>query len=121
MYRMLSFFDLAEGASIAEFESALAPFCQHMIDVGMLQSWGPIGTRSANTPMDTDEATSQHYFFVSTFVDKNQCDASYAYIKQGGEPCASLHLTMRSKMHNGIFSCWEECADGTAVSNSGSV
>lgn len=112
MFRMLSFFDLAADATIEEFEDALAPFCQHMIDVGMLQSWGPIGKRSDNTPMDTDEATSQQYFFVSTFVDKKQCDGSYAYIKSGEEPCASLHTAMRSKMHNGIFSCWEDGADG---------
>ena len=111
MFRMLSFFDLEDGSTIEEFEAALAPFCQHMIDVGMLQSWGPVGRRSDNTPMDTDEATAQQYFFVSTFVDKNQCDGSYAYIKLGEEPCASLHRAMRSKMQNGIFSCWEDGAD----------
>lgn len=112
MFRMLSFFDLAEDSTIEEFELALAPFCQHMIDVGLLQSWGPIGQRSANTPMDTDTGTSQSYFFASTFRDQQQCDASYAYIKEGREPCASLHGAMRSKMQNGVFSCWEDGADG---------
>lgn len=111
MYRMLSFFDLAGNSTIEDFETALTPFCQHMIDVGMLQSWGPIGRRSDNTPMDTDEATTQGYFFVSTFVGKSQCDGSYAYIKEGKEPCASLHREMRSMMQNGIFSCWEDSAD----------
>lgn len=111
MFRMLSFFDLEEGSTIEEFEAALAPFCQHMIDVGMLQSWGPIGRRSDNTPMDTDETTGQQYFFVSTFADKDQCDGSYAYIKLGKEPCASLHTAMRAKMRNGTFSCWEDSAD----------
>jgi hypothetical protein len=108
MYRMLSFFDLAEGEDLASFEKALAPFCQHMIDIGMLQSRGPVGRRSGNTPMDTDEARSQQYMFVSTFADKAQCDASYAYIKSGEEPCASLHKAMESKMRNGIFSCWDD-------------
>ena len=112
MFRMLSFFDLVEGATIDDFEAALTPFCQHMIDVRMMQSWGPVGIRSNNTPMDTDERTSQQYFFVTTFADKNQCDASYAYIKDGAEPCASLHTAMRAKMRNGIFSCWEDGADG---------
>jgi len=112
MFRMLSFFDLAKDASIDDFENALTPFCQHMIDVGMMQSWGPVGRRSDNTPMDTDEGTPQRYFFVTTFVDKQQCDASYAYIKDGSEPCASLHRAMRSTMQCGIFSCWEDGADG---------
>ena len=111
MYRMLSFFDLAEDTDVAEFEHALTPFCQHMIDIDMLHSWGPVGRRSTNTPMDTDESRSQQYMFVSTFVDKAQCDASYAYIKSGQEPCTSLHTTMRSMMRNGIFSCWDDPAD----------
>jgi len=111
MYRMLSVFDLAEGRDLAGFEEALEPFCQHMIDVGLLYSTGPIGRRSGNTPMDTDETRSQHYMFVSTFVDKAQCDASYAYIKSGEEPCASLHEAVHSKMRNGIFSCWDDAAE----------
>ena len=111
MFRMLSFFDLADGVSVDDFEAALTPFCQHMIDAGMLVSWGPVGRRTDNTPMDTDELHEQQYFFVSTFADKAQCDASYAYIKAGEEPCASLHTAMRSKMQNGIFSCWNDPAD----------
>ena len=111
MLRMLSFFDLAEGVDVDDFEAALSLFCQHMIDAGMLVTWGPIGRRSSNTPMDTDDAREQQYFFVTTFVDQEQCDASYAYIKSGEEPCASLHTAMRSKMQNGIFSCWEDPAD----------
>ena len=111
MFRMLSYFDLVDEASVEDFEAALTPFCQHMIDAGLLVSWGAVGHRSDNTPMDTDEARTQQYFFVSTFADKAQCDASYAYIKSGEQPCTSLHTAVRSKMQNGIFSCWEDPAD----------
>ena len=108
---MLSFFDLAEDCDIAEFEAALASFCRHMIDAGMLHSWGPVGHRDDDTPMDTDVSRCQQFFFVSTFVNKSQCDGAWDYIAKGDEPCASLHTAMRSKMQNGIFSCWEDPAD----------
>lgn len=111
MFRMLSFFDLADGVDVDDFERALAPFCHHMIDAGLLHSRGLVGKRTDDTPMDTDASRSQQYFFVSTFVDQSQCDASYDYIKKGEEPCASLHTAMRSKMQNGVFSCWGDPTD----------
>ena len=111
MYRMLSFFDLEEGVEIADFEKALKALNHHLIDVGLLQSAGNIGQRSSDTAMDTDDQRSQQWFFVSTFVDKEQCDRSYAYIKSGEEPGKSIHDAVRSRIRNGIFSCWEDLDD----------
>ena len=111
MYRMLSFFDLEDGVDIADFEKALKALSHHLIDVGLLHSMGNIGRRSSDTRMDTDEERSQQWFFVSTFVDKEQCDRSYAYIKTGEEPGKSIHGAVMSRIRNGIFTCWDDVDD----------
>ena len=105
---MLNFFDLADGVGIDDFETALTAFSQHLVDAGLLQSVGPVAERVATTPMDTDEDRGQRWFFVSTFVDLEQCEAAYALIASGGEPTASLHEAVRSRMQHGIFSCWAD-------------
>ena len=108
MLHMLSFFDLAEGVDLAAFEASLAPFSEHMIDAGLMHSRGAVGRRWTDTEMDTDAGRGQQWFFVSTFVDKAQCDRAYAYVADATEPCASLHRAVRAKMVNGVFSCWED-------------
>lgn len=108
MFHMLSVFDLADGTDMAAFKESLIAFTDHLIDVGLLHSLGAIARRSSDTPMDTDQERHQAWMFVSSFEDKEQCDRAYEYVERGEEPCASLHGAMRSKMRNGIFSCWEE-------------
>lgn len=108
MLRMLNFFDLADGVDVGTFEASLREFSQHLVDEGLLHSVGPLAERVAETPMDTDEERAERWFFVSTFVDRDQCDAAYALIASGSEPTASLHDTVRSKMMNGVFSCWQD-------------
>ena len=111
MYRMLTFFDLADGVDIADFEKALKALNHHLIDVGLLHSMGNIGRRSSDTPMDTDDERPQEWFFVSTFVDKEQCDRSYAYVKTGEEPGKSIHDEVMTRIRNGIFTCWDDVDD----------
>lgn len=108
MFRMLSFFDLADGVDIASFAAALQSFNEHLIDVGLLHSQGNIGRRRSDTPMHTDDVRTQDWFFESIFVDKAQCDRAYEYVSKGEEPCATLHKAVQSKMRNGIFSCWQD-------------
>lgn len=105
---MLSFFDLADDIEIGTFEISLASFNEHLVGVGLLHSQGNIGRRCSNTPMHTDEERTQGWYFESVFIDKAQCDRAYEYVSKGEEPCATLHKAVVSKMHNGIFSCWDD-------------
>jgi len=108
MFRMLNFFDLADGEDIGSFEESLTSFSQHLIDMTLLHSQGAVGRRYSNTRMDTDDERKQRWFFVSTFNDKLQCEKAYEYVAKGEEPCVSLHKAVVARMHNGIFSCWED-------------
>jgi len=74
----------------------------------LLHSQGAVGRHYSNTRMDTDDERKQRWFFVSTFNDKLQCEKAYEYVAKGEEPCVSLHKAVVARMHNGIFSCWED-------------
>jgi hypothetical protein len=111
---MLSFFDLADDVDIGSFEASLESFNEHLIGVGLLYAQGNVGRRCSDTPMHTDDARTQGWFFESIFIDKAQCDRAFEYVSKGEEPIVTLHKAVLSKMRNGIFSCWED-RDGSAL------
>ncbi|MEO1042015.1 MAG: hypothetical protein AAFX52_06970 [Pseudomonadota bacterium] len=109
MFHMLSCFSLVEGVETQDFLAAIDAFNRHMIDASLLSSAGPVGRRCAGTPMDTDEARDHEYFFVSTFSDRAQCDAAYAYILDAGPVISNIHEAVMSKVKDdAVFICWED-------------
>ncbi|MEJ2178283.1 MAG: hypothetical protein P8Y12_10130 [Gammaproteobacteria bacterium] len=79
-----------------------------MQEQNLLVSIGPIGSRDSDTPMDTDEERNHQYFFVTTFVDKAQCDRSYAYILGHSETGDAFHDDVYKKVERPIFVCYED-------------
>ncbi|MEM7741725.1 MAG: hypothetical protein AAF225_13105 [Pseudomonadota bacterium] len=109
MFHMLSCFSLIEGVKVSEFRDAIDAFNNHMIDASFVCSVSPIGRRCASTPMDTDEMRDHAFFFTSTFQDRAQCDAAYAYILEARSSISDIHDAVMSKVRDdAVFICWED-------------
>ncbi len=108
MFHMLTCFNLKPGITIEEFGKSSAALTKHMQERELLHSTGPIGRRQSNTIMDTDSERNHEYFFITTFLDRAQCDRSVKYILPHEEPGESIHLAVYSKVADPVFICWED-------------
>jgi len=107
MFHMLTSFNLKPGVSLEDYAAAVARFSEHMKSVDLLHSTGPIGNRQKHGIMDTDER-NHAYFFISTFLDRKQCDNAVDYIIAREEPGASIHKEVFTKVVDQVFTCWED-------------
>lgn len=108
MFHMLSCFNLKPGITIDEFTKPLLAFENHMQELNLVVSIGSIKSRDSDTPMDTDEERNHQYFFVTTFVDKAQCDRSYAYILGHSKTGDAFHDGVFEKVESPVFICYED-------------
>ena len=109
LFHMMSTFDLKKGQNVSDFRKAMVRLYDHLKSQDLVQSYGPICERFADTPMDTDDHRPFHFFFVTTFKSQKQCDDAYAYINRPGSEVARLHGAMMSKVaDDAVFSCWAE-------------
>jgi len=107
MYCMLSCFNLNPGVTEAEFSKAREEFFVHLCDLDLIDSIGPLCKRDRDTPMDTDDRLQQ-YYYLSSFVDKEQCDRSYQYILENQGIKHPLHAAVITKTCDEIFICYAE-------------
>ncbi len=107
MYCMLSCFNLHPGVSKESFLTARDDFFVHLRNLDLIDSIGPLCERDRDTPMDTDDRLQQ-YYYLSSFVDKAQCDRSYQYILENQGIKHPLHAAMISKTCDEIFVCYAE-------------
>lgn len=105
---MLSCFNLKPGFSIDDFSISLQDFANHMKNLDLMVSVGSIGSRDSETPMDTDEERNHSYFFVTTFLDKGQCDRSYEYILGHTESGDAFHDAVYKQVEDPVFICYED-------------
>ena len=108
MFHMLSCFDLKDGVTVEEFQAANTRFAEFMREQGLIESIGPVGRRHKHPIMDTDSERDQAYFFITSFVDRAQCDASADFIMAGSEPGLGIHAAVMEKVVNSVFVCWED-------------
>jgi hypothetical protein len=108
MYRMLTCFNLAAGASIGEFQQSLDALTEHLRALDLVESSGPIGRRHRHVIMDTDDERDHEYFFLMNFRNLAQCDAAVAYISPGDEPADAIHKAVYARIVDPVFICWED-------------
>ena len=108
MFHMLSCFNLANGVSIDEFQKSNSVFLEHMQELNLVQSTGPVGRRNRHPVMDTDKERDQEYFYVMSFQDESQCNLAVKYIQSNDVSGDSIHGNVVSKIKNSIFICWED-------------
>ena len=109
LFHMMSTFDLKKGQNVSDFRKAMVRLYDHLRSQDLVQSYGPICERFADTPMDTDDNRFLNFFFVTTFKSQKQCDDAYAYINRPGSEVARIHGAMMSKVaDDAVFSCWAE-------------
>ncbi len=108
MFHMLSCFDLKPGEKIGAFRTAYTAFVDEMKRIDLVETTGPIGSRRSDTPMDTDVERQHEYFVVTSFRDREQVDAAYAYIMRHVEPGDAAHNAVYTKVLNPVFICWQD-------------
>jgi len=108
VYRMLTQFGLAEGASIEEFTRSLNELVEQLQSLDLVDSCTGPGKRDRHPIMDTDESRPQAYFFVMTFVSRAPCDAAVTCMQKNHEPAASMHRQTYALVCDPVFSCWED-------------
>ena len=108
MFHMLSCLNLNPGVTIGEFRESVAQFATRIQDLGLAEATGPIGRRQRHPIMDTDDERDHDYFFVMSFLDREQCDRAVSYIQARNEPVESIHEAMWSKIADPVFICWED-------------
>ena len=107
MFYMLTCFDLKPDVTIEEFSRSVEIYGQHMQEKSLTRSMGSIGERQRDTIMDTDDERDHEYFFITTFVDRAQCDQAVNYIMRHEDPGDCIHKEVYSKVQNQIFICWQ--------------
>jgi hypothetical protein len=108
MFHMLSYFDLKKGVTIDEFRTSNNQFGAHMLELGLIDSIGPIGRRQRHPIMDTDNERNQEYFFLMSFANREQCDQAVNCIQAHAEPSETIHDGISSKIENYVFICWAD-------------
>lgn len=108
MFHMLTCFDLKPNVTIEEFSRSVKLYEQHMRELHLTRSMGPIGERKRDTIMDTDDERDHQYFFISTFENRAQCDEAVNYILRHENPGDSIHKDVYSKVKNQVFICWQD-------------
>ena len=86
MFHMLTCFNLKPEITLDQIRQSLAEFTEHMKEVDLVHSTGPIGRRQSDTLMDTDSERDQEFFFIMSFRDRAQCDRAVKYILPDEEP-----------------------------------
>ncbi len=108
MFHMLSCFNLAPGAELADFETRLAAYVAELQAVDLVIDTLPVGERCSDTILDTDEERDHQYFMIMRFRDKAQSDAAVAHIEAGEQPCARLHRHAYALVRDPVFIAWED-------------
>ena len=108
MIHMLSRFDLKPKVSLDAFNASYHQLVEDMRAEGLVEGTGRIGRREKNTPMDTDDETAPEYYVVMSFRDREQLNASYAYMEQVGAGRQPAHRTVFLSVTNSVFTCWED-------------
>ena len=108
MYHMLSCFNLKPDVSAGAFSESMNALFTHLQEIGLVESVSPLCRRDSDTPMDTDDERDHHFFFVTNFVDKTQCDRSYDYILSHREAGDSVHDAVYQKVVDPVFICYAE-------------
>lgn len=109
LIHMLSRFDLTSNVSIEDIQSKYMDLVEAMVSIDLAIGSGSIGRRVLETPMDTDDQDAPEYFVVMTFRDRDQLNASYAYLAdQNANPeHIRLHRAVLAAVKNPVFTCWE--------------
>lgn len=107
MFHMLTSFTLRDGVTIEEFDSALRTLSVQLINGGFLAATGPVGRRQRHPVMDTDERDHDYYFIMS-FVDREQCDRSVEHMYELGAHDDPAHVATYNKIDDAVFVCWED-------------
>ncbi|MEM9330409.1 MAG: hypothetical protein AAGA53_03720 [Pseudomonadota bacterium] len=110
MIYMLSKFDLSPDVDFKAFQKDYSEFVQDMRSMDLAVSTGNVGTRIADTPMDTDLDDAPRFYVIMTFRDRDQLDKAYRYIATG--QAKPEHLKSHQRVHNAIlnpvFTCWQD-------------
>lgn len=108
MFHMLTCFNLKPGVTLDNFRRSVAVYEDHMKELRLVQTMGPIGQRQSDTIMDTDRERDHQYFFMTSFLDRAQCDRSVEHILRREEPAQSIHRDVYSKVTDQVFICWQD-------------
>lgn len=108
MFYMHTSFDLAPEVNIDDYRILLDRFSELMKKEGLIIDTGPVLERCHHPVMDTDEGRKHQYFFVISFTDREQCDASVRHIQAAHPDSAPIHRAIYVDIISPIFSCWAE-------------
>ena len=108
MYHMLTCFNLPPGTTVDEFRQTVDEFTAHMRGIDLVVSAGPIMRRHRHEIMDTDGERDHEFSFVTTFMDRAQCDRAVDYIRPKEESGHSGHTAVYTGVADPVFTCWED-------------
>ena len=108
MFHMLTCFNLKPGISTDAFRHSLAAFAEHLSEIDLVHSTGPVGRRQSDTIMDTDTERDHEYYVIVSFRDRAQCARAVEYVLPHKEPAESIHKAVYSTVKDAIFICWED-------------
>lgn len=103
MIQMFSALNLPHGTDLSAFAERYDLFVASLLDDGLIETFSGVGTRVADTPMDTDDENPRQHFTLMTFRDWAQLDAAYDRIAKD----ISAHLALHLRVTNGQFTCWD--------------
>ena len=109
MIHMLSKFDLKQK-NIEEFNEDYFRFIEIILNLGLIDSAGPIGQRIKNTPMDTAGDQDPEFYSIMSFRDREQLDAAYDYLLNSDiTPEVQItHKAVQNAVANPVFTCWQD-------------
>ena len=85
MFHMSTGFDLKPGVPIGDFARTISGLIEHLRELGLAHSCGPINARHRDIPLDTDNERDHQYFVMMTFKDRQQAEAARTYLIQHAE------------------------------------
>ena len=108
MFHMLSCFNLKRGEDIAAFRNNVADLTAYLQSKDLLHRTGPIGRRQRHPVMDTDAERDHEYFFIMTFIDRDQCDRAVEQIYKHEGRGDAIHTAVYGKITDPVFVCRED-------------
>ena len=110
MIHMLSRFGLRPGASLGDVQDCYQQLFDHMRAADLVAATGEVGSRIADTPMDTDALDAPTHYVIMSFTNRSQLDASYVHVEDGLLPDGprAAHNRLKTLITDPVFTCWED-------------
>lgn len=107
-YHMLFSFNLADGTTTDEVQTALTVFNDQLVDLDLLHSTTPLARRHRHAVLDTAPDNPHEFFVTMRFRDLAQANDAVSHIYDRDRQTTPPHLDLIRLTSDPVFICFQD-------------